>query len=304
MYMVYNYIVYIYNYRKEQRCDVRPRERSYITQGRDELRASGLTIMDTTDDGDQLVDAVLRARQANPGCTAKEAYALIIEHGWAAASLAQIKKACSRATSGVVLKQAPTKPKAAAAHAVGLASATVEKPNTALLPPPKAKAATGPSEGMKISPPLLADVQLSCLLDAPLEIAAAAAAAAVAMTGQEVRRLAKKEKLKLTSANTDAGYEGVTFEPARCAELCKPFRARQQLEAGAVRHLGYYSSALEAALGYARALGSEASAAAAAAAEAAALSAKGELHDHSDGAEGESATGKRKGKKRRRGVQA
>ena len=92
----------------------------------------------------------------------------------------------------------------------------------------------------------------------------------MARPAKELRRQAKKEKLTLVPAANDTGFEGVAFEPARCAELCKPFRARLSLEDGYVRHLGYFASKEEAALGYARALGSNASKDAAAAAHTAA----------------------------------
>lgn len=64
------------------------------------------------------------------------------------------------------------------------------------------------------------------------------------------------------------GFKGVAFKPSACALLCKPYKVHYR-EGDRIEHLGYFASAEEGALAYARRLGPEASSAAAAAAAAA-----------------------------------
>lgn len=224
-----------------------------VTRGSRHLPAGSrtLTMAEDAGEADALVEAVQRARQVEPGCTAKRAHELLALDG-VSTSLAQVKKACSRATNGVVLCKPSPRPKQAAKEvvpsAVARTACAAQVNSTSAL-----WCATASTPTATASPGL-----------EPLDSAAAAAAATAALPAREVQRLASSESLSLVRADNATGYEGVSFEPARCAELARPFRARRILEGGATKHLGYFSSALEAALGYARALGSKSSRTAAA----------------------------------------
>ena len=120
------------------------------------------------------------------------------------------------------------------------------------LPPPKPP---------RLPPPALpmVDLHLADLTAVGLAAAAGKAAAAVAEPLAKIKKDAQKEGLALVPAANTSGFEGVCFAPGVCSLLTKPYKARLTHEGNRVEHLGYYSSAAEGALAYARRLGPQAS---------------------------------------------
>ena len=88
----------------------------------------------------------------------------------------------------------------------------------------------------------------------PLYVVLPSAAGAVARTVAAAEKRAAAEGLTLQrTARSPTGFKGVTKEKRRKS---KPFQA-QVWRGGRYEHLGYYRSAAEAALAYARALGKQ-----------------------------------------------
>ena len=105
----------------------------------------------------------------------------------------------------------------------------------------------------------MVDLHLADLTAVGLAAAAGKAAAAVAEPLAKIKKDAQKEGLALVPAANTSGFEGVCFAPGVCSLLTKPYKARLTHEGNRVEHLGYYSSAAEGALAYARRLGPQAS---------------------------------------------